>query len=81
MMFHFCLAVLTLYIVHCKDLIFSLPSFQKKKNILFMKSTYCVCVRGEVCHPQGSEFDPWSDLCSVFLAVILNFGDFTVSFE
>ena len=33
----------------------------------------------EVCHSQGSEFDPWSDLCAGFSAVILNFDDVTVS--
>ena len=32
-------------------------------------------------HPQGSEFDPWSDLCAGFSAVVLNFGDFTFSVE
>jgi len=77
MMFHFCLD--NLYSVCCKDLIFSLPSFQKKNNMLFMRSTCCVCEG--VCHPQGSEFDPWSDLCSDFSAVVLNFGDFTVSVD
>lgn len=49
MMFHFCLD--NPYSVHCKDLIFSLPSFQKKKNILLTRSTCCVCacVRARAC--------------------------------
>ena len=41
----------------------------------------CVCERARVRHPQGSEYDPWSDLCAGFSAVILYFGDFTVSVE
>ena len=40
MMFRLCLD--NLYSVCCKDLVFSLPSFQKKKNMLFMRSTCCV---------------------------------------
>jgi len=62
MMFHFCLD--NLYSVHCKDFIFSLPSFQKK-NMLFMRSTFCVCVRarGRACacvHAPSTGFWVWS---------------------